>query len=592
MRRDTRMRIAAAGAAIAVLLSCSNPTSTREDAVVPLSDAVVDSLFAELVTLVESYESLDTASDYQAGKHAIMSKDFVSLRDGFATAPANAKANVGVIVSSILALNSSGRLEMLADSIDSYIRAMEHYYDSGGTQCMPKGQLQKSAGFNVPGLSRRMVDNHGLQGLATSILVQTPSMLKARAQMPRFPSLVTFSYLQQIVENDIMPALSEAIGAAGRLEEMNEWTVVFTANDELVEVDLGDVLMLDGAMRLLRGVCRTFIAFDMDIYTSATDRTYSWVSDMMAAMECAVSSSGPECFELRGDTLVSIETMDMSAPMIIMYRAMKYNLEERPAFMTLVNNSASLLEQDLRSAGTKLRSGLAAIRSETDDQFDDIISSLTIIDLDEEMFEIRDALIDEGLTSGLANKFLTPETLIDFLEELHNGPYTFNEVIDSYHINITIDLSVGFSNPVTDLRDLLPRYRWRPEAQWIERYAWNDDYVSEYSSGWNSIYLYGSLTDFDLSRLQPYIDSIVADPYYDDEWTVYLDRPYYYRVSADTMVQAVPLDLLDDNGNAMTPAVIDSLIEARAFFPYFDDYTMGGSFPGMTRQKWLDLVWQ
>jgi hypothetical protein len=33
-------------------------------------------------------------------------------------------------------------------------------------------------------------------------------------------------------------------------------------------------------------------------------------------------------------------------------------------------------------------------------------------------------------------------------------------------------------------------------------------------------------------------------------------------------------------------------VNAKAFFPVFTDYTFHGLFPGMTRQKWLDLIYQ
>jgi hypothetical protein len=37
---------------------------------------------------------------------------------------------------------------------------------------------------------------------------------------------------------------------------------------------------------------------------------------------------------------------------------------------------------------------------------------------------------------------------------------------------------------------------------------------------------------------------------------------------------------------------VDSLTKAKSFFPYFTDYTFDGIFPDMTRQKWLDLIYQ
>jgi hypothetical protein len=54
--------------------------------------------------------------------------------------------------------------------------------------------------------------------------------------------------------------------------------------------------------------------------------------------------------------------------------------------------------------------------------------------------------------------------------------------------------------------------------------------------------------------------------------------------------RSVAADLVARAGRSLD--TLEALIDAETFFPYFDDYTFHGVFPGMTRQKWLSLIWQ
>lgn len=48
---------------------------------------------------------------------------------------------------------------------------------------------------------------------------------------------------------------------------------------------------------------------------------------------------------------------------------------------------------------------------------------------------------------------------MDFVIELLTKEYTFSETIDGYDITMTVDLSKWFTNPVSDLKTLFPKYR-------------------------------------------------------------------------------------------------------------------------------------
>ncbi len=52
------------------------------------------------------------------------------------------------------------------------------------------------------------------------------------------------------------------------------------------------------------------------------------------------------------------------------------------------------------------------------------------------------------------------------------------------------------------------------------------------------------------------------------------------------------MDITDDAGTIIPYKDISDLVKAKTFFPYFSDYTFNGIFPSMTRQKWLDLIYQ
>jgi hypothetical protein len=54
----------------------------------------------------------------------------------------------------------------------------------------------------------------------------------------------------------------------------------------------------------------------------------------------------------------------------------------------------------------------------------------------------------------------------------------------------------------------------------------------------------------------------------------------------------IPIRLLDGAGSPIPWDSVDSLVNAKTFLPYFNDYTVGGLFPGMDRQKWIDLIYQ
>jgi hypothetical protein len=89
------------------------------------------------------------------------------------------------------------------------------------------------------------------------------------------------------------------------------------------------------------------------------------------------------------------------------------------------------------------------------------------------------------------------------------------------------------------------------------------------------------------------IDPSIIDSIVHLTWSTYyyISQPIRHSVTIDSTYSIEPIRLVDDNGKQITYDEIDDLIDNKSFFPYFKDYTINGLFPDMTRQKWLDLIY-
>jgi hypothetical protein len=189
---------------------------------------------------------------------------------------------------------------------------------------------------------------------------------------------------------------------------------------------------------------------------------------------------------------------------------------------------------------------------------------------------------------------------MDFVIQLQSGPYTFNETVDGKNIDITVDLAAMFNNPVSDLRTLLPAYSWTNEIDWIKSDAdrWENGFyqrrpVYNQTTGEYDTLYYITNHETESEPLLAFDNSLV-DSAVSDDWgntMYYINTPLRYHVTIDSSYYFDALRLKDGNGKIMSNETIDSLIDAKAFFPYFNDYTMNGLFPTMTREKWLGLIW-
>jgi hypothetical protein len=317
--------------------------------------------------------------------------------------------------------------------------------------------------------------------------------------------------------------------------------------------------------------------YNVEIYTPGTE-DYSWI-DTLRLMK----NQEYTMYVLRNDTLFQTWVQDPAGPLFLA-RLMKYNMA-RTDFLTLRQNSAELVKADLLAIPSMVKAGIFSVRNETGDQALDIIKISDIADMDSGLVDVPQDMIDEGVSPALANKFRSPETVADFVTELLSGPYSFDETIDSQHIAITVNITAMLDNPVQDLKTMLPKYEWLPDSEWLN---WEFQQQDAWEGGPDAIWMEAN----DVHDIPPEaVAGYEEDPMDPTSGTLFLTNPPAYTVKSDSSANMMPVKLLDDSGNPIEFDAIDSLIDAKTFFPYFDDYTFKGLFPGMTRAKWLELVY-
>jgi len=567
--------------------SCFNNPSDDDDDPITVTDKSIDSLFAILVTRVNSLENVEEYDDFYAMEFKDLSDAFTSI---LTTKPNHVKVNTGYIVSTILALNKNANLKKLADSLDAFFTGIDTTRTETSafrSNPMSNGLISSRLFKANPQshLLKNSLDKHGVNGLGVALAARSPEIVAVQTADPTFPGFLSMSFIQNIAQNEIIPVLDNVIQAFERLEALADMSLVFTIDNEEVEIDLGDINIVDAGIRLLRAQLLMMCTYDTDMFTSAGDKTYSWIDDMIDADDASIVKN---VYTLSNDTVTKTRIMDDSQMMLIMCDVWKYNMADRTSYMTIKTANHAKAYTDYKKAPDLIKTGLTIIKNESDDQNNDLIPKVDIDDISGEMVDIQQEMLDEGFSTAFAENFKSPEALMDFIKTLLTSPYTVNETIDSVTVTITIDISKFFTNPVSDLKTLLPKHKFRATADRIEGYCEETDVVEN----WNTSYFTMYKDEGEVNVIA--FDSSLIDSIVENDWEslVYLQTPVRYIRHLDSSVYAIPLDMVDDANTVIPFDTIPDLIDAETFLPYFNDYTFNGIFPAMTRQKWLDLIYQ
>jgi hypothetical protein len=556
----------------------NNPASINETTNTGTDSSVVvascDSLFAVLSTRVHS---MDTISAY----NGFASMDFISLRSGFNSFikkyPNYCKANLGYMISALLSLNYSTSVAKLVDSIDGYITAENNYLNS---HAAAPEKLMATA-----------YRKEGIIGLGKALAAKTNNIVQMHTLKPSFPGFITLEYIQKIADNEVIPVLDSVVLAANRLEAIDGMLVYVNITDngqtDTFNVKKGEIYVIESMCHLVRAFLGMFCTYNIDLYAiNATN--YSWIDTLLKNSQSGSFDS--LIYSVSGDTLYERnKTIDTGKIASNIYEAkmLKYNLE-RSGFLTIRKQYHAKVKADLLAVASCIDSGLTFVRNQNSSDENDIIKISSLTSADESLADLKTQMVDDGISSELASKFSSPENIAGFIVQLLSGPYTFNETVDGNTIDLKVNLSSWFDNPVSDLRTLLPKYTWAGDSGW--KIVENKNY--EYSTS-NSDTL--SFTVDSSNSMVSIPDLLIAGKKINSSgYTTYtLTTPIHYTTHVDINYEVNSLQLLDENNNALTDAQIDTLRNNKSFFPCFTDYTFDGVLPDMTtRQKWLNIIYQ
>jgi len=431
----------------------------------------IDSMFNVLVNRVKELDKIESAKDYYT-------IDFTSLKKGFGAAvtksPNHPKANAGFIVSSLMSINSSTGLQKIIDSLDRYLNDIDaYYYEDPYLSKKSSKNLAKRSSFGS-GLLSKTYKNKGILLAGQALVAETPKVLLAQTAKPSFPRFLTLSYVQDAIESDLLPKFNEVIAATQRLRNLSAMNLKVTIDGEDTELDVGDIMMLEGAVRTARAGFTMLLIYDVDIYAPDGSKDMRWIDSVVSEENNWIESPYSLSFSLKNDTLYRTYDYDISDDYSYLYDVFSYNYS-RNNFLSIRKNYHTAAYEDLKTIPGLIKSGLASIQNESDDQDDDLFKATDINNFTEEMSEFSQELIEEGFSSSFAAQFESPESLMDFISQILTQPYTFNETIEGKSINITVDLSKFFTNPASSLRDYWPKYRIPTGNDRIVRYGYTFD---------------------------------------------------------------------------------------------------------------------
>ncbi len=240
----------------------------------------------------------------------------------------------------------------------------------------------------------------------------------------------TASDVQRIIEESFIPAVDYALARLTIVEGDPDFRFIITPelqgddDEDPLELDLGEVYVLDAQLRTLKAFLLVATAYNLDF---DEEGSYDFLEDPSDA-----------------EILRQLMRLDQDSDFLTLRKS-----DNMP------NAGLNLL-----TAVEKLEDSVAFIRAEEDDQSDDLIKQRDIEDLDAEI-----DLSDEADAPDFFRDIVGIETALSKLREVLSGPVEIDADFDDdgQEEVLTIDLSAFFDPPVQDLRTLLPCHEWYPE---------------------------------------------------------------------------------------------------------------------------------
>jgi len=361
--------------------------------------------------------------------------------------------------------------------------------------------------------------------------------------------------LQTTIHDTLLPMTGSIVGHLGAAEADPDFQILIIqgAEPDTVEIDLGEVYVLDGVVRALRSGLYLATAYDVE---PSPDGDYTWLTDPLL-------QSGFTSYEYDpvGDGTYELTLYDDEEESLLLQDAMLGHIEgllsSGSHFLTLWTDpwsgedALSAAHGEMQALLAKLEAAYGFIQAEQDDQDHDLIAQMLLAELD-------GAILEMG--GDLPEHMGTWETLPDIIawvRTLTNGPYTIPVVVGPEEtFDLTVDISSFFLDPVPDWKTKLPYMEWLDFAQ----YATYDGTYTYGPNLWNPDFPYTTVVNGQDMEFTDVISVTEVDIYWDSETPlVFLDGP---------------------DGNPIP----------EGDFLYLPDYTFGGLFPSMTRTDWMTLL--
>ena len=330
-------------------------------------------------------------------------------QEAIAADPRNTEAQFGAAITHILALANNQEIQEVQDSLNVFM--------GDGDE-----ESYKPIAITSLDLSR------------TAEAVPRLPLMSGKMALSGLEDPLTVSDLQKTIDEEIIPAIDYSLERLAIVEANPDFTFTLTPTmlgdeeEDPLEIDLGEAYILDAQLRLLKAVFQVATAYNFDFDDSGSYRIFEDGSTENILRQ-----------------IVRLDKTD-------------------PDFLTLKSAAKMKGAKGLiLEAITKMEQGLEAIRQETDDQEDDIISREVIDDMDGEI----DLSEDDG---DLPEFFRDIKTVDDALVKIREALEGTVEIEADYdgdedtpRSTIVFNLGNFFDEPIQDFRKLLPYHEWHVE---------------------------------------------------------------------------------------------------------------------------------
>ena len=392
-------------------------------------------------------------------------------------------------------------------------------------------------------------DNFQMKSVTTNqykFLLSSPRFMMKRVT-DRIDPDFKFDILQQKLEQHILSKLVKISEFLDVVETNTDFFIEISNNEETYRIDLGEVYVLHAGVNALISGMEMITLFNIDLV--GADGKYTWVNDLEAELEQMKHDYYQHEFDEQTNNLHIryYEGKKHAYRDSVIASIVRSHISSTSSkFMKVRDNKdhGKAVIAGLKGVTTKLIAADNFIRNTRTNNGTSIIKLSALTDVDNDLF-------NDGGTDrpNFAKDWNSLSDIIEFLDKLMTEQVDFaEEADDGTAINISLNIP-SFFNGISDIRALLPRHEWSSE-DWIsvddnEIHEWH--HGGQFTAWWNDSVQYDSVN---------------------------------YVIKQYVQYEIEPLHFVDDAGQEINP---DETM------PYFNDYTFGGLFPGMTRAKWLEL---